>query len=186
MPADIRDLWQTQPTEAFRLSSEAFRKQTARRNFDALLAAVFLICGFIGFMTLFDNLLLRAGSILTIAIFVSWAHGARASERAERDAERHAAEMGNVGSLEFHRGQLLRQRALSGGRFWLRWLLMLPGPILFFIGFAQARPDVAPMIGFELLTYLIIMFAMIPLRRRHIRHDERRLEELDRLQKESA
>ncbi len=184
MPADIRELWQSQTASApgdIAKRIELFRKKTARTNFDALLASAFLICGFIAFMAVFDNVLLRIGSMLTIAVFVSIAYQARVNQLAER----RAAEVGDLASIEFHRGQLLRQRAPAGRRFWLRWLLMWPGAIIFFVGFAQARPDVTPIIGFELLSFIVIMIVMIPLNRMRIRNDERRLEELDRLQKES-
>lgn len=184
MPADIRELWQSQTAGApddIARRIEEFRRKTARRNFDGILASVFLVCGFIAFVIVFDNVLLRIGSMLTIANFVSMGYTARRNQLAER----RAAEAGEIGSLEFYRGQLLRQLGWRGRRFWLRWLLLWPGAIIFFIGFAQARPDVAAIIYFELFSFVVIMIAMIPLNRMRIRNDERLLEELDRLQKES-
>jgi len=186
---ELQELWRQQDAEPSDLSLEAIRLQSAilerrgkRAMLDAALIFIFLAAGFIGLMVLFHNPLLRVGATLTSVAFGLIALQTRTMRLKERAAAEHTAENGLQSTISFYRSQLERRCERHRGLpFWSRWLVLLPGPITFFLGFAQARPDLRPMILFELLTFLIAMAAAIPLNRRASRNCESRLEALDRL-----
>jgi hypothetical protein len=188
---DVRELWSSQVTGVFRLSPEEvharmerYSRRSRRAAFDVFLASAVNIAGFIAFMVLFHNPLLRAGAILIIVSggFLAWE--TRSSRMAEKEAARLAAESG-IDAVAFHRQQLRRQQQRHAGfRFWRRWFIILPGPIVFFLGFAQARPDLSGIIWVEFTTAIIAILAAIPLNRRAVRQCQRRIDGLDRLRKE--
>ena len=185
---ELQEIWHQQEAEPSDLSLDAIRLRSAllerrgkRAMFDAILTFVFMAAGFTGFMVLFDNTLLRAGSTLTIIAIGLIAIQAGGMRREERLAAEHYAENGLQSTTGFFRSQLERRRELHRGwRFWTRWLVLLPGPMAFFVGFAQARPDLRLMILFEFLTFLFAIGVAIPLNRRASRNYDRRLKALDR------
>jgi Flp pilus assembly protein TadB len=189
---DVRELWSSQATGTFRLSPddvharmERYNRRSRRAAFDGFLASAFIISIFIGFMALFQNPLLRAGAILVIASYGFLAWESRSSRMAEKEAARLAAEMGTTDAVAFYREQLRRQQQRhAGSRFWRRWLILLPGPIVFFFGFVQARPDLSAMIWVEAITFIIAIAAAIPVNRRIVRQCQRQIDELDQLRKE--
>ena len=63
-------------------------------------------------------------------------------------------------------------------------LLFIPGPMVFFAGFMKAHPEVATMIRFEAITFLLLVIAAVPLNRWMAGKYQRQIDELDRLQKE--
>ncbi len=186
---ELQELWHQQNAEPSHLSLDAIRLQSAllerrgkRAMLDAILTFFFIATGCIGFTLLFHNPLLRAGASLTAVAFGLIAIQARRARLKEREAADCSAQDGVQSTIDFFRSQLERQRERHRARrFWTRWLVLLPGPITFFLGFAQARPDLRLMILFELLTFLVAMGAAIPLNRRVSQNCERRLKALDRL-----
>jgi hypothetical protein len=189
---DIRELWSSQATGTFRLSldevharMERYNRRSRRAAFDGYLASACVISANIAFMVLFHNPLMRAGAMLTIASFGYLAWETRSSGRAEKEAARLAAESGAIDAVAFHREQLRRQQQRhSGSRFWRRFLILLPGGLLFFPGLAQALPK-ASWIGWgELLTFIIAIIAAIPLNRRAVHQLQKQIDELDQLRKE--
>lgn len=190
---DIRELWSSQATGTFRLSldevharMERYNRRSRRTSFDVILTSVCVIFINIAAMVLFHNLLLRVGAILTIASFGYLAWETRSSGREEKEAARLAAESGTIDAVAFHREQLRRQQQRhSGIRFWRRWLILLPG-ITFFLGFAQARPDLTAYAWVQAITFVIAIVIMIPLNRRAVRQLQKRIDELDQLRKETS
>jgi hypothetical protein len=188
---DIRELWSSQATGTFRLSPdevharmERYNRRSRRAAFDGFLASTFIISVFIAFIALFHNPLLRTGAILTIASFGFLAWETRSSLMVEKKVARLAAESG-IDAVAFHREQLRRQQQRhAGSRFWRRWFVLLPGAIFFFLGSAQARPDLSAIIWVEAITFIIAIVAAIPLNRRAVRQLQKRIDELDQLRKE--
>ncbi len=188
---DIRELWSSQATGTFRLSLDEVHARMARYNrrsrrtaFDLFLVIACVTSVNIGAMVLFHNLLLRVGAILTIASFGFLAWETLSGLMAEKEAARLAAESGTIDAVAFHREQLRRQQQRhSGIRFWRRWLILLPG-ITFFIGLAQARPDLSVYGWVEAITFVIAMVVMIPINRRAVRQLQKRIDELDQLREE--
>ena len=189
---DLGELWREQSAEGLELSAEEIHARverlarcSRRAKLDGYLVVGVIGTCFVGFMLLIDNLLLRIGSVLTILGLAVIAWQARSRQLAEREATRQAAESGDVSSLDFHLGQLRRTRDWHrGATFWARWLAMLPGGPIFFIGFAQARPDLVPIIRLEALTFVLAILAAIPLQRRAARSYQRQIERLERLKVE--
>jgi hypothetical protein len=190
---DIREVWSSQATGTFRLSldevharMERYNRRSRRTSFDLILTSVCVTFVNIAAMVLFHNLLLRVGAILTIAAFGFLAWETRSGVMAEKEAARLAAESGTIDAVAFHREQLRRQQQRhSGIRFWRRWLVLLPG-IIFFPGFAQARPDLTAYAWVQAITFVIAIVAAIPLNRRAVRQLQKRIDELDQLRKETS
>jgi hypothetical protein len=63
-------------------------------------------------------------------------------------------------------------------------LFFVPGPLVFFAGFAQAHPEVIRMIRFETITFVVLAIAAIPLNLWMARRYQRQIDELTRLQEE--
>ena len=191
---DIRELWSSQATGTFRLSldevharMERYNRRSRRTAFDLILTSVCVIFVNIGAMVLFHNLLLRVGAILTIAAFGYLAWETRSGVMAEKEAARLAAESGTIDAVAFHREQLRRQQQRhSGIRFWRRWLILLPGGLLFFPGLAQALLKDSWIGWVELVTFIIAIGSAIPLNRRAVRQLQKRIDELDQLRKETS
>jgi len=194
---DIREIWRDQTSDLVRLSTEEiqeriarFERRSRRAIFDGYLTAAFITCYFLGFFLLFsylgftvliENLLVRIGAALSIGAFGLVAWNTRVAQLEERAATRRAAE-GGTSALDFHRGQLERRRARhQGRRWWVQWLAFIPGGLIFFAGFAQALPRLAPIIAFEALTFVIAIASAVPLKRRAARNCQQQLDALDRL-----
>jgi hypothetical protein len=89
------------------------------------------------------------------------------------------------GTLEHLRNELARQRDFHGGsRFWWRMLFIVPGPLVFFAGFAQAHPEVIRMIRFEVVSFVVFALAAIPLNMWMARRYQKQIDALARLQEE--
>lgn len=59
--------------------------------------------------------------------------------------------------IRFYRAELERQRDFHRGKGVLSWLLpVLPGPILFNLGFALDRPKFAPLVALQMAGFLIL------------------------------
>jgi hypothetical protein len=190
MPDDPRALWQRQPTEEFRLSPAELRAMVARshRTLRRMTVAMYagpavnvVLCG-VGLVA-FTDPLMRAGIVLVGLAFVQLAV-ALWRTRLAREAARltpHADP-----SILSYRADLLRHRALNGGRqLWLRFALGIPGGALFFLGFARAFPALARYIYMELALFLVVMPISFLLLRRRGRTYQRQIDELDALRRPS-
>jgi hypothetical protein len=140
--SDVRDLWQSQPTEPPRISLEDFRGKMRKferkifwRNLREYAAGAFVVVCFGFYEWKFPALLLRIGSGLVIAgtIYVMFQLHRRASFRSA------PADLGLSPCIEFHRQALERQRdALRG--IWSWYLLpFVPGLAVFFTGTAVSQ-----------------------------------------------
>lgn len=139
---DVRDLWQSQPTESPRISLEdlrgkmhKFERRLFWRNIREYAGGVFVVAAFGFYEWRFPALLLRLGSGLTIAgtLYVMFQLHRRASARPA------PVDLGLSTSIEFHRQALERQRdALRG--VWSWYLLpLVPGLAVFLFGTAAGQ-----------------------------------------------
>jgi hypothetical protein len=145
-----------------------------RRSVVGGIAAAIVIASFGVFFFVFPNWLQRVGSILTVigALYLVVQLRMR-SARAMPDVALSSC-------LQFYRSELQRQRDFHRGKwFWSRMLIFLPGPIVWFAGFAQARPKLAPFIWGELIAFLILGALAVPLNLRLARAYQRRIDALD-------
>jgi hypothetical protein len=87
--------------------------------------------------------------------------------------------------VEYLRNELARQRDFHrGSRFWSRMLLLVPGSLVFFAGFAQAHPEVVRTIRFEAISVVVLAIAAIPLNLWMARRYQKQIDALTRLQEE--
>ena len=84
----------------------------------------------------------------------------------------------------FYRTELERQRDFHRGTwFWSRLIILVPGYILFLIGFATAHPELKPELAVIGVCFMALCIAAIPLNLRLSRKYQRQIDELDSLPK---
>jgi hypothetical protein len=183
---DVVALWQAQGTEGFRMNTEEIRKRIEtmnrklrRRTIDGYLVCAALIVFFAGWMGVGMNSLQQIGAVLTIICvsYLAWQIRANRFRGLPMDDAQN--------TVEHLRNELARQRDFHwSARFWQRMILFVPGPLVFFAGFAQAHPEVIRMIRFETISFVVLAIAAIPLNIWMARRYQRQIDELTRLQEE--
>lgn len=182
---EVAAVWQAQSGSGFRMSSEEIRgrieamnRKMRRRTFDGYLVCATMIAFFVGWMFVGMNSLQMIGAVLSIVgvSYLAWQVRANRFRLPSIDAG---------DTLEHLRNELARQRDFHrGSRFWSRILLFIPGPLVFFAGFAQAHPEVIAMIRFEIISFVVIAIAAIPLNEWMARRYQKQIDALTRLQEE--
>ena len=202
-PDDVVTLWQAQGTDGFRMSTEEIHKKIETMNrvlrrwaFDVYLVCALMIVIAISAMFLGLNTLETVGAILGIIGFsyLAW--------QIRQNRFRGAA-TGDTASLDHLRTELARRRDFHrGARLWSRVLLLVPGLLVFYAGFAQEHPEVlwikastrfagaslptleVQIIRFEIISWVVLAIAAIPLNLWMARRYQRQIDELTRLQEE--
>ena len=190
-PDDVVTLWQAQGTEGFRMSTqdiltriETVNRKVRRRTNNGYLVCAILIISFTGFLFTGMSSLQKVGAVLTVigTSYLAW------QIRQARFRGAATGNAGNTASLDHLRTELARQRDFHrGATFWWRMLVLVPGPLVFFAGFAQAQqahPEVVRIIYFEIITFVVLVIAAIPLNLRMARRYQRQIDELSHLQEE--
>ena len=143
----LRDLWAGQqtgefsmPLEEIRRKARGFQKTIRWRNIREYAASA-LVIGIFGWMAvIIPEPVVKAGCILTVlgALYVCWKLHTMA--RAANADEMNAAES----LADFHRKELLRQRAALAS-VW-RWYLLpfVPGALVFVLGVSLSPDNPAP------------------------------------------
>jgi hypothetical protein len=184
---DFQALWRDQPTEGFRMSPTEIRERLAKMNDrvktrtrGGYLASAFLTVAMLSMLTLADNVLMRAGIVLTIVgvLYLGW------------NVHQHRGLLqggdGDVPSTAHLRRELVRQRDFHRGwNFWSRLVLLTPGPLMLFAGFAMSQPHLAWIIRLEAISCVAFLIAAIPLNHHLSRKYQRQIDALDRLQEAS-
>jgi hypothetical protein len=179
----VTDLWQQQTPEGFRLTSEEIHMNLQRlesrvraRTRDGYLVGAFLIVAFSTWAFVESDLLMRLGAAATIVAVAFLTVQVHRSRFGAGDAPQMA-----LPSLEYLRNELQRQRDFHRGKwFWSRLLLLAPAGLLFFIAFARAHPEVIRIIRFEIVSFILLTLAAIPLNLRLAKKYQRQIDELDR------
>jgi hypothetical protein len=182
---DVAALWRAQNNEGFRMSNEEIRnrietmdRKMRRRTIDFYLVLATMTIALAFWMFIDRNKLEAIGAVLAIIGFgyLAWQIRANRFRSYSSDAS---------GTLEHLRNELARQRDFHGGsRFWWRLLFLVPGPLVFFAGFAQAHPEVILMIRFEVVSFVVFALAAIPLNMWMARRYQKQIDALARLQEE--
>lgn len=186
LPEDLKSVWQELdtnpapiPLDELRKETEKLRKGLSRRSVAGGVACLIVIASWALFFFVFPNLLQRIGSILTVMGTAYMAVQLRMRRALAMP------EPGEIDCVRFYRTELERQRDFHRGKwFWSRMLIFTPGPIVFCIGFAQAHPKIATGIHLELVALVILAIVAVPLNLRLARKYQRRIDALDRLQKD--
>ena len=178
---DIRTTWQTQTAEVASLAEiqstvERREKCMLRGRIVFIIALVLLTIFIAGLAVLFLHPLLTAGAVVSIAGFALLAYEMNRYQRRQP-----VAENGNTTSVEYHRVLLQHRVEFHRRRLWLRVASVTPGGILFLLGLAAARPDLAPIIYVELATFVLIVSLIVPGNLRAAAKLEREIAALDQM-----
>lgn len=184
----VIDLWQQQSSEGFRLTSEQIQmnlhnleSRVRARTRGGYLVCAFLIVTFWTWMYFEHDMLMRVGAAANIVALAFLALQVHRNRFGTGDAPQMT-----LPSLEHLRSELQRQLDFHRGkRLWSRLLLLAPAGFLFFVAFARAHPEVIRIIRFEIVSFVLLTLAAIPLNLRMAKKYQRQIEELDR-QKELA
>ena len=164
--------------EEIRSRIETMNRKMRRRTMVGYLVCATMIVSFAGWLFIGMNSLQLVGAVLTIIAvsYMAWQIRANRFRTPSIDV---------VDTLEHLRRELARQRDFHGGsRFWWRMLFLVPGPLVFFAGFAQAHPEVIRMIRFEVVSFVVFALAAIPLNMWMARRYQKQIDALARLQEE--
>jgi hypothetical protein len=185
-PDDIKNLWQNQETEHVPMSlddiyrkAQKLEKKVAQRNVIGPALCLVEIVAFGFFMFRFPNVMQRIGSALTIGGMLYWIYQIYMKRTGDMPFG-----MGREPCFNFLRRELERQREFHDGlSFWLRVITVIPGPVLFSIGFVMADPGVRGQILLFMAFFIALIILAVPLNRREARKYQRQIDELDRLAK---
>jgi hypothetical protein len=185
LPDDLRTLWKELNNNPVsfspdQLQNEMWRLQRGLLRRTALggAAALIVAVGWGVFFFQYQNLLWRIGSILTVV-----AAGYIIGQIIMR-YPRSIPEFGETTCIQFYRAELERQRDFHRGRWlWSRLLIFLPGPFVWFAGFAQTHAELAPFIYLELAAFLILLVIAVPLNLKLARKYQLRIDALDTSQR---
>jgi hypothetical protein len=191
-PDDPRSLWQADGSGAGRLPAAELRTRierlariTRRRNYGALIVCAIVLAVCVWWFLWIDNPIARIGSILTAIGIATIVFQVRANQLGEQMEARRASRMGETASVDFHRAELERQRDFHWGPWlWTRLLLLVPGPQMFFIGFARAHPEVAATIRLEAIAAAVFLVAAVPVNLWLANGYQRQIDQLNRFLKE--
>ena len=87
--------------------------------------------------------------------------------------------------IRFYRAELERQRDFHLGKGVFSWLLpLLPGPIVWAIGFGHTHPTIVPFLKLQTVGFLMLALIVVPLNLRMARKYQRRIDALDASQKQ--
>jgi hypothetical protein len=188
---DLQRLWQRQGTEEFRMTPQQIHtriedlgRRARRRNRGGYVVGALVILTCVWWAIQFDNATQRTGTLLTLVGIGRLVVELRANQRGTHEARRGMA-MGETASLAFLRAELERQRGFHWGRpFLARLLVLIPGPLLFLAGFAQAHPEIAGSIAAQAVFFLLLVVVAVPLNRWLARGYQRQLDALAQMQGE--
>ena len=187
---DVRDVWQNQNSESFRMSLDEIRKKNERldsrirrRNVIGLAIGFFEIVWFSIFVFIVPNLVRRIGYFLLALGCGYMVYQLLLNQLQKRAAVIRAGEMGNTVSIEFYRAELERQRDFHrGSRFWSRLVMLALGPLVFF-GFAIAHPQSDRFLWLVVSALLLLLLIRaVPLNLRRARKYQAQINELNGLQ----
>ena len=177
---DVIELWQRQDARPS-MTADQWKKEVqamdrkTRRGTRGLYVAFVCSALVIGAMAaLTPNTLQSIGAVLTIlglAFVASEVHRTHTVDAS-------LVEDGGTSSIAAYRVMLERRWKFHSVRVWLRVLVLAPGGLLFFLGFAAARPDLATIAYVQLATFTVALIAMVPLNRRMAEQYRRELDEL--------
>jgi hypothetical protein len=171
---DVRNAWKDQFIEhTFRVNARDMEKRMRRGVFDLYAVAILGSLALGALAAVFRNPLMIAGAVLLAGGLTFLARELRGRRETMPPLE--------TAALDYHRALLERQLDFHRKRIWLRVAALAPGGILFFLGFAAARPDLATFIYIQLATFVVAIALIVPLNRVAAARTRRAIEELTAL-----
>lgn len=186
--SNVLDLWQKQTSDGFRMNpaeikmkADALDTKLRARTRGGYLVSGFLIIAFTTWGVVEHDPLMRLGcaaTVIAVAFLGIQVHRGKsrkppASAMATPSIDHLRSELQR--QVDFHRGK----------RLWSRLLTLGPAGLLFYFAFARAHPELIAMIRFEIVSFVLILIAAIPLNLRLAKKYQRQVDELDR-QKEHS
>jgi hypothetical protein len=186
LPDDLKRLWKELESNPVEVSPDQLRSEARRlrsgvrlRNSFVVGVCCFIIAAYAFFTVRSHTTLERIGSVLSIA------GAANVIVQFLKRPSRNMPEFGAIESIRFYRAELERHRDFHRGKGIMAWLLpVLPGPILFNVGFALDRPMLAPIIKLQMAVFLMCAAIVVPLNLRMVRKYQRRIDALDAAQRQ--
>jgi len=179
----MTQLWQRQSAETapillddVRRRADRVERVVRRRNWWGLIVCAAEVLAFGGMWIAYPDATQRLGCTMTLVglLYMS-------VQLARRSAVRPAADLGLAAGLDFLRAELTRQRDFHRGAwFWSRFVLFVPGPLVFAVGSARVFPSLSTQIAVVAGVYIAIALWAIPLNRRVARGYQRALDALAR------
>jgi Flp pilus assembly protein TadB len=176
----IQAVWQSQyaensfTTADIRKRVEQMEKKMRRESYGFYIALTLSAAAIVAIAVLFANALTiaGAGAILCGLAFLAF-------EMRDHRRRGPAVYDGTVTSREYYRALLQHRLEFHRKRLWLRVLFLAPGGMLFFVGFAMARPDLAPFIYFQLFTFMVAILLIVPVNKGAAAKLERQINQLE-------
>jgi hypothetical protein len=161
-------------------AAQNFAKKIQRRTRSVFIVTLFESVCFGSFILFFPNLMQRIGSGLTVVAMLFMMYQVLARRPREVPGETDASIC-----VVAYRAELERQRDFHRSWwFWSRWVIMLPGFVLFCLGFSTAHPETASINHWTLFSFVALAIAAIPLNLGLACKYQRQIDELDALPKE--
>ena len=191
---ELRGVWQNQTPETSRMAADEIRKRSEkldkrfrRRNNDVLAVCfTVMVCFSVSLLVSPLNLFQRVGALLTIFGGGYLAFQIRANQLKARVLVTMAAKIGGVASVEFYRAALERERDFYRGiSLWSRFIMLAPGLPVLCIGEAVAHPDEASTLRGIAVICILFWVAVVWLSLRKAHQEQRQINELDALMRES-
>lgn len=188
---DPRSLWRGQASRS-PLTLETVQRRGEKMRRSAARVAVVMTATCVGLTALFALILgnthtfLERFSMLLMFVGIGYLLSQLHRPWIEMRTESGAPSKPNSTSIEYYRSELARLRDFSSGRvFWSRYLMLIPGYVLYFIARTIAHPNAIQM-QWMLVGVLLISLAAIPMNLLGARRAQRKLDEVDRLLQENT
>lgn len=183
VPGHLQRLWQGQPAQGSVMSLDQLRHRSRRlarmvslRNLLEYVTGAFLVIGFGWMAWTVPSSLMRVGAVLNVAAVIFVVHHLHR----HGSARAMPADLGLTSCLQFHRGELERQRDLLRGAW--KWYLapLMPGLILIHLGTMVAHPERASRAVLGLAGTLVLYWLIAGANRDAAKKIQGRIDALER------
>ena len=190
-PNDVINLWQGQAIENRSTSPEEVRKGMRKLERIALrrylvggLLCLFVMASSGRLIIILPNLIQRIGAALTVIGAAYLLYQVLLIGKRPPGAAAAATEPADC--LKFYRGELERQRDYHCGLwFWSRVVILMPGPLIFTIGSANAHPARARSIYLHAAVFVSLCILGVILNLGRARKYQREIDALDAAAKQN-
>jgi hypothetical protein len=178
-----QQFWLAQPTEAFRLGTGDLAKKARRLERDArnmraqtYVAAFFNVTVWTVMFFVEPAWGARVGALIAL---LGWAFGIQQVTSHSRRTIDAYLELAEMPVASFYRDALERERSFFvGKRFWLRWLSMVAGPVVFCLGIGIHYRDAFVLAAMIAVTFIALSALAIRGRNTKIAHIGKQLDQL--------
>jgi len=161
----VQKLWQDQPVKEIKMPIEEIRRRAGRferkirwRNIREYVASLIAVGLFVYFLATSHDLLSR----VTFALFIAAMLWIVVALHRKGSAKKLPEGADTLTSLRFYRAELERQREVVGNVWWWYLAPLVPGFVVYTIGYAVKFPRPAAWLGLALMDVIVAgMFYVI-------------------------